>query len=245
MLGAILLATGPAMADDFRVENEVFVGRQKKPASQSTTIFHDGVVYDFMSEPEEVIVLDQAAGRFVLLDMKRRVRSDLSTDDVTSFTEQLRRSAENHRDPFISFLANPKFEERFDEDSKELILSSAWMTYRLVLQSVESPEVAKQYREFCDWYTRLNTMLHQGSKPPTARLLVNEALSRHEATPREVRLTITPKKTFPPTRTVLRSQHQVIHQVAEADLDRVTQTREFMSIFKPVSFEQYRAAEPL
>ncbi len=244
-LGEILLGSGAALADDFRVDNEVFIGKQSEPASRSTTIFHNGVVYDFMAEPNEVIVLDKAAERFVLLDMARRIRSDLSIEDVTAFTAQLRRSAENHRDPFISFLANPKFEEKFDETSSELTLSSEWMIYRIVLQSVDSPQLARQYREFCDWYARLNTMLHQGAKPPTARLLVNEAISRHAATAREVRLTITPKKTFPPRRTILRSRHQVIRQVAEADLDRVTQTRQFMSIFKPVSFEQYRTAEHL
>jgi len=244
-LGAILLGSGAAPAEDFRVDNEVFVGNKSEPASQSTTIFHNGVVYDFMVDPGEVIVLDKAAERFILLDTTRHIRSDLSIEDVTAFTAQLQQSAENHSDPFISFLANPKFEEQFDESSSELTLSSEWMVYRLVLQSVDSPELTRQYREFCDWYARLNTMLHQGAKPPTARLLVNEAISRHDATAREVRLTVTPKKTFPPVRTTLRSQHQVIREVAESDLDRVMQTRQFMSIFKPVSFEQYRTTERL
>ncbi|HYW77972.1 MAG TPA: hypothetical protein VE890_00275 [Thermoguttaceae bacterium] len=244
-LGGILLSGGAVLGEDFRVDNEVFVGKRTDPASRSTTIFHNGVVYDFMDEPDEVIVLDKAAERFVLLDMARRIRSDLSVEDVTTFTTQLQRSAEKNGDPFIGFLANPKFDEQFDEGSSELTLSSEWMIYRLELQSAGSPQLAHQYREFCDWYARLNTMLHQGAKPPTARLLVNEAISRHAATAREVELTVTPKKTFPPVRVTLRSRHQVIRQVAEADLDRVTQARQFMSIFKPVSFEQYRAAERL
>lgn len=242
-LGAILFGSGGALGEDFRVDNEVFVGKQSEPASRSTTIFYNGVVYDFMEEPDEVIVLDKAAERFVLLDTARRIRADLSFEDVTAFSKQLQRAAENHRDPFIRFLANPKFEEQFDASSGELTLSSEWMIYRLVLQNVDSPQLARQYRESCDWYSRLNTMLHRGAKPPAARLLVNEAIGRHDATVRDVRLTVTPKKTSPPTRTFLRSRHQVIRQVAQPDLDRITQARQYMSTFKPVSFEQYRTAE--
>ncbi len=242
-LGGILLDGGSAVAEDFRVDNEVFVGKQKEPASRSTTIFHNGVVYDFMSEPKEVVVWNKAAGRFVLLDIARRIRCDLSIEDVTSFTTELQQSAKNHRDPFLGFLANPKFEERFDEGSGELVLSSEWMTYRLVLQRVKSPEIAKQYREFCDGYARVNTMLHRGSKPPTARLLVNEAIGRHEAIAREVRLTVSPPQKTNLTRTTVRSRHRVTRKVTEADLHRVTQTRQFMAVFKPVGFGQYRMAD--
>ena len=198
-----------------------------------------------MKQPEEVIVLDKAAGRFVLLDTVRKVRSELTIASVLDFNEQLRQSAKRQSDPLLNFLADPKLKEEFDETAHELTLSSDWMTYRVLLEKVEESEILALYREFSDWYARLNTLLNPGSRPATARLLVNEALSRREATARKVSLTITLRKTFPPKRVSLSSEHQLIRHIAESDLDRVTQTRQFMTIFKPVSFEEYLAANRL
>jgi len=232
-----------AAAKDFRVENWVFFGDSKEADFHGTTIFHKGVVYDYLDDPAEVIVFDKAAERFVLLDTKRRVRAELTTEYVASFTEQLQRSARDHDDPFVRFSAAPKFDEQYDDKTGELTLSSPRMTYRLRLREVGDKVIASQYREFADWYSRLNSVINPGAKPPSARLLVNAALERYKAFAREVHLTLTPKKTFPPKRVAVRSQHRLVPQVVEADLDRITQTRQFMDIFKPVSFEQYRTAE--
>ena len=74
-------------------------------------------------------------------------------------------------------------------------------------------------------------------------LLVNAALARHEAIARVVHLTLTPKRSFPPQRIKIRSQHRVLGKLTEPDLDRVAQTRQFMEIYRPVGFAQYRKAE--
>lgn len=232
-----------AAVEDFRVENQVFFGDREEPDSRSTTIFHNGVVYDYLDKPPEVIVLDQQRGRFVLLDMGRRVRAELTTHEVAAFTEQLQRRAKAQADPFIQFLAAPKFHEQFDQPSAELTLSSPWMTYRLLLVDAQSRAISRQYREFSDWYARLNTLLSPGSRPPFARLLVNAALAKREAIAREVHLTLTPEKGFPPKRITMHSRHRLARRLVEADLDRVAQTRQFMEIFKPVTFEQYRRPE--
>lgn len=234
----------PLRAEDFRVENKIFRGRANTPASQSTTIFCDGVVYDYLKDPQEVIVLDQAAGRFVLLDTARRVRAEVTTQHVAQFTEEVREVAGTREDPFKKFLAEPKFTTVFDEDENSLTLSSPWMTYRLLLEDPESPEIAAQYQHFSDWYARLNTMINPGSKPPFARLLVNAALAERGATAREVRLTVTPPRTFPPRKITLRSEHRLVREVAGADLDRVAQTRQFMDIFKRISLAEYLRGFP-
>ena len=237
-----LPAAGEDLREDFRVDNKIFIGSSKKPYSRSTTIFHQGMVYDYLDDPAEIVVLDKEAGRFVLLDTVRKVRAELALDDVLQFTRRLQQSAENHADPLVNFMAAPTFHERFDKDAGELTLSSPWMTYRLLLARPKSPAIVGQYREFADCYARLNPVLHSGARPPFARLLVNEALQRYEAIARQVHLTLSPKKTSPPEGTTIRSEHELIRQVAQPDLDRVTQTRQFMDIFKPVSLQQYRKA---
>jgi hypothetical protein len=226
------------------VENEVFFNGGKKADSRSSTIFHGGMVFDYLEEPPEVIVFDKQGGRFVLLDTVRRVRTEVTTQEVLAFTQRLQQRAEAHPNPFIKFLAAPRFDEQFDEASGELTMSAPRMTYRLLLVDAQSPAISQQYREFCDWSARLNTLLNPGSKPPLARLAVNAALAKREATPREVYLTLRPEEGFPPKVRTIRSTHRLVRRLSEADLDRVAQTRQFMEIFKPVSFEKYRRAGP-
>ena len=240
--GLVFFGGTPAAGEDFRMDNKVFFGGEKEAASQSTTIFHDGVVYDYLQKPAEVIVFETVPGRFILLDTERRIRAELTTDAVTSFTQRLQESAAEQQDPFIRFRADPEFEEEFDAASGQLTLSSPWMTYRLVLEGTVGKEIAAQYRAFSDWYARVNTLLQPGAMPAEARLLINGAIFKYQSFAKEVHLTIVPKKTFPPKKVDLHSEHHLTRQVAEADLDRVAQTRQFMEIFKPVSFEQYRGS---
>ncbi len=239
-LGVVLADAIRAAGDDFRVDNKIFVGSSTTPYSQTTTIFLQGMVYDYLDGPAEIVVLDKAAGRFVLLDTVRKVRAELAIDDVIQFTQRLQRSAGNHSDPFVNFMAAPTFRERFDKDADELTLSSSWMTYRILLARPKSPAIVGQYREFADCYARLSPVLHAGAKPPFARLLVNEALQRYGAIARQAHLTLSPKKASPTKQPAIRSEHELILPMAKADLDRVAQTRQFMEIFKPLSFQQYR-----
>jgi len=234
-------AAGPE--SDFRVENRVYQGGKKEPLSRSTTIFHRGAVYDYLAEPAEVIVFDAQAARFVLLDMARRIRCELTTRQVETFVEQLQETAAKQDDPFVRFLAAPELTEHYDASTGELRLSSPWISYRVLTMEVDDPTIVKRYREFADWYARLNTVLSPGSRPPSARLALNAALARRNLVPKEVHLTMTPKRGFPPRRVHLNSEHDLVASLAAGDLDRIAQTREFMQIFKLVGFYDYRRSE--
>lgn len=199
-------------------------------------------MYDFLQEPEEIIIFDKPHGRFVLLDGRRRVRAELRTGEVADFTQQLKQRAENHEDPSIKFMAAPKFDSRQEQNSGKLILSSAWMNYRIETTSAGSREVAEQYREFSDWLTRLNALLNPGSRLPFGRLAVNAILAERGAIAREVELTITPKKGSPDKPTTMRSEHQLRHGLAAADLARVKQAQQYLESFKLVGFKAYRRA---
>jgi len=228
---------------DFRVVNEVYLGLQRKPVSRSVTIFHDGVVYDFLlSEPQEVVVFDPAAERLVLLDLQRRIRTQLSTAEVEEFSQRLKQWASQQRDPLLRFLSAPDFSEQFDEVRGELTLSSPWLTYRILLANAPSPSVCRQYREFSDWMARLNTLLRANARLPFARLMVNQAVAQRRAVPREVTLSLA-RSSLPLPRRVVRSEHQFYSQVMGPDLDRVLQAQQFMDIFKPVDFREYRRTD--
>ena len=239
-----MAAAAPAAAEDFRMENKVFSGKDEEPSVQSTTIFYKGVIYDFLKKPAEIIVFDQEHGRFVLLDTERRMKTELTTKEVEAFAERLReraaRQAARFDNPFVAFQADPKFEKEFDESARELTFRSPWMTYRVVTADAQSTEIVRQYRQFADWQARLNSVINHRATPPFARLVVNAELEQRGEIPREVHLTLTPPGGFRRKQITAHSEHQLIRTVVESDRTRVTQTGEFMAIFQPVSFEEYQ-----
>ena len=139
LLGAILCAdvlrcaAPSARGDDFRIDTSALMANQKQPPTESTTIYHNNVVYDYMPAPAETVVFDQPAGRFILLNLKSRSRTELTTDELAAFTDRLQQLAARSSDPLAKFLAAPKFQERFNEATGELSLTSTWMSYRLTL----------------------------------------------------------------------------------------------------------------
>jgi hypothetical protein len=237
--------TGLAGDDGIRVESKIFLGSEKEPKAENTTIFFRGVVYDYLRNPPETIVLDISRGRFVLLDSNRRVRTEVSTDEVMTFTENFRRWAGTQTDALLKFLADPKFEELVDERSSDLLFQSPVVTYRVATVEADSDAVLQQYREFSDWYARLNARLNPGYKLVFARMALNEGLQKRRQLPREITLTMQPRKAFSFQKTVVRSEHQFIYHLVESDRDRIAQTGQFMAIFQSVDFTQYeKKSEP-
>ncbi len=228
-----------AAAEDFRVENAVYVGDEKEPRIVSTTIFLSGIVYDYLKSPAEITVFDKSNGRFVLLDVSRRVRTELPTEKVATLCQHLRTWAIGQKDPLLVFLGNPRFSEEFDRSTGELSLSSEAVNYRLNTVSADDGELARQYREFSDWYSQLNTLLNPGSRPPFARMAVNAALDRYQRFPTEVELELR-LGGFPPKRITIRSEHQLVRRLVESDRGRVAQIDQFLAIFTPVDFDEYQ-----
>ena len=238
----LTLAVATSRGADFQVQNKIFVGDEEEPRVKSTTIFTKGVVYDFLAKPPEITIFDQSRSRFILLDQASRTKAELSADEVQEFIRGLRRRAVVADDPFIRFQADPKFDQQEDESSGELSFVSTWMTYRIMPADARSSEIAGQYRQFCDWQARLNTMLRPGSRLPFGRMIVNAELRKREQVPGQVQLTLTPKKGFRPKSFVLRSEHKLIPRLIESDRRRVAQAGEFMAIFKSVGFKRYQKA---
>jgi len=230
--------------EGFRIDNRVFVADQKEPNSRSTTVFHEGFVYDFLDKPAETFVFDRARGQFTLLDTTRRISTRLTTQEVLSFTEQLRERLAGQKDPAVQFLLAPAFHETIEAPSGELVLSGSWMTYRVQTMAAASAEAVRIYREFSDWYARLGPILNPAARPPFARLMLNAALEEHGMLPRAVTLRITTKKGLMPKYVTVRSEHELLSRLAQPDMDRIAQSREFMAIFSAVSLEQYRNPGP-
>lgn len=190
------LAIGPLLASssvaaDLRVETRVYEADSDQPMRQSVTLFKDNVVYDFREQESQVTIYRPSVGnkpaRFILIDTKREVRTEITADRVAAVMVKLRDWAAQQKDPFLNFIADPNFQEAFNAESGELRLVSDQLSYRLVTIPTDHPEMKLAVREFLDQYAQLQTLLDAGL-PPEPRLRVNEALFRHGVMPVEVQV---------------------------------------------------------
>jgi hypothetical protein len=237
------LVYGACLADDFRIETKVFVGKDKSPLSQTTTLFKAGYVYDYLSSPsnpEQVAVLDKQHGRFILLDHTRKLKTEIKSEDVLAFARQCQTLSAKSSNAFLKFAADPEFETDFSADG-ELTLSSQFINYKLQTQPANTPEAAQQYREFSDWYARFNAMSNPESTPPFARLVVNDELATRGLVPTEVQLTISAPGKLGRT-VALRSEHHVSWRLLKRDEEKIAVTANQLATFKSVTFSEFQPA---
>lgn len=220
----------PASAADFRIETRVYAAGEEEPASESVTLFTGGAAYDFRDTDDRVTVFrpGQAdkAGRFILLDTARELCTEIGGDRVAIATTKLRRWAASQKDEFLRFTGDPLFDESFDADTGELRMTSKLMSYRLVTMPVASREAMKELRAFLDAYAQLHTLLEAGL-PPAPRMLVNEALAKHDVVPLEIELYSGPIDDEPD----LRAEHLVTWILSRQDRHRIEQANRQLSEF--------------
>jgi hypothetical protein len=223
-------------AEDFRIETKIFVGDEEEPASTTTTLFQRGVVYDFLAEPEQIAVFRKPGGgkpgRFILLDAERRVKTELSTDQLADVINKLKNWASRQRDPFLKFAANPQFNESFDRSTGQLLLASDEESYTIKTEPADTPEALAEYREFLDWYARLNTLLQAGP-PPEPRLQVNAALANYQVVPVSVELVRAGEKEK------LRAEHEFTWLLSKKDLARIDDASAALAAYRPVDNEEF------
>jgi hypothetical protein len=223
-------------ADGFRIETKVFIGEEEEAVSENTTLFSEGIVYDFLEQPQQTAVfrkpIADKPGRFILLSKKQRARTEISTDQLVRAMEKVRTWAGRQRDPFLKFAANPEFEETFEPQGGQLILASHLENYTVSTTPAEHPEAMQEYREFLDWYAQLNSLL-SGGAPPDPRLKLNEALARHKALPITVELLRSGEKE------PLRAEHDFTWRISQNDVQRIEDVREALASYRSVSNEEF------
>ncbi len=233
---AFCVCTNFAFADGFRIETKVFVGDKKEAESETTTLFLDGVVYDFLKKPEQTAIFRRSgaskSGQFTLLNEQRSILTKISTEKVDGAMAKLKAWAARQRDPFLQFAANPDFDETFDEDTGKLILASHLETYTVDTMPAEHPDAMVEYREFLDSYTELNTLLSAGKFPPEPRLRLNAVLARRKVVPIKVELARTGEET-------LRAEHAFTWRLSQDDHKRIDEIRGNLAKYQEVPNEQF------
>ena len=228
-----------ADADDFRIETKVFAGKDAEPISEDLTLFRGEQVYDFLSRPREVTVFDKPRSRVMLLDLTRRVKTEIRMERIMAFSDELRTWCGKQADPLLRFSAEPAFAQSLDNSSGEIVFTSPFLTYRVATTRAANDDVARQYLEFSDSYARLNAMTNPGSTPPFPRLKIDEALYISRAIPVRVQLTMPPRSRFGGKPTTMRSEHSVSWRLLESDQQKIQEAEEFLVTFTPLTLERY------
>jgi len=227
-----------AQSQDFRIETHVFVGDEPEPVSHTITLFASGVVYDFVDQPSQIAVFRRPtaarSGQFILLDPDGQRRTEISTERIERLMKKLSRWADQQEDELLKFSAKPEFEETYDESTGQLTLASPIWTYRVATVPAEQPTALTRFREFSDWYARLNTMMH-GTPPPMPRLKLNESLSRHGVVPVEIRRTVSDDSTE------LRATHLFTWRLSREDQARLDEVRRHLANFDKVENKSFLA----
>lgn len=233
----------PAVADDFCVDTEVFADDNEKSIASNTTLFHDGRVYDFPTAGNEVTIFAPKDGRVVLLDTRRRLRTELSVDQLYDFSNRLRAWGRTQDDKLLKFTVDPSFEQRGELASGRMTFSSRWMTYDLKTRPAATEAMSQEYRKFCDVFAHLNTLLKPGSLPPFARLDVNQWMAQGSSLPTEIRLTIPAVPKFGDRELKLATRHEYRETLSASDIKRVEQAGQQNVNFQTVSLAAYRGIE--
>jgi hypothetical protein len=236
LIAAFVCGASPSVAADWKIDTRVFEGENARPSTTTTTYFHDGVYYDVLGEPAEATIFDRQSGRIALVDMNRRWKTDIETDDLAGLAERFRAAAAAHANEQTRFAAAGKFTVAFDERNAELTLAGRTLVYRVASEKPREARDAEACREFSDWCARLNSV-HPGRLPARPRLAVNEELARRGLTPATVRLTL--HRDDSAKEVMLRSEHVYTWRLSTDDLVRIAAVKKLPAECKAVSFAEY------
>jgi hypothetical protein len=243
---------GPAAAQDFRIDTEVFVGPLDKkdiqPVSETLTIFANEMVYDYLlAEPREITLFDPLRGRFTLMDESRKVKASLSTEEVLRYVLSFDSHAAQSKDPLFAFAADPQFEsssEEVRENGQALVritLTGKPLSYVALGQKPQHPQSVRAYRQFADWFARLN-VARPGNLPPNPRMVLNQTLADQGLLPLEVTRTIVSSGTFGREKKLeVKTRHLVNWTLSGEDRKRIEHAGDCLARFQAVSFDEFRS----
>jgi hypothetical protein len=225
-------------AQDFRFESDVFVENEREPVLQHLTLFTGNQVYDFaLGTADEVTMFDTQKGRVVLMNLATKTRTEVSRDTMLAFTTKIKQIALTNPNGPVSLT----FQIESDLSAETVTVASDHVTYTATGMPAEQPDAATRYREFADWYARLNAM-RPGNLPPFGRLELNRELASRQWLPKEITRTLVIDKLLR-KRQEVSSKHIVGWQLTNTDRRRIQDAAGYQASFREVPFDEYLKPE--
>ena len=220
----ILLLCGSVHGQQFRIDTQVFANGGKKPIAESTTIFDNGVAYDFLKSPQEIAILHVNSGEVTLLDMAAKRRCMVTPNQMFQFVAAIEGRLLQKPNRVAVFLFNPKFQLKFNKVRRQIQLIHPLYSYTATGTPAKVDRADLHFQLFADGMARLNTL--RNGVPPKPRLRLNLALASRKFLPTKVERKMAfgngPKQTA-------KSIHKIKWMLKKEDLDRVKAARGYLN----------------
>jgi hypothetical protein len=235
----LAVATPATYAQQFKIESQIYLNGEDKPSSANTTLFSDGLVFDFQtqgSQSHEAIILQPKEHQTILLDRLRRMKLVLDDVQLIKMADALRK--ETAQDKRAGFLVNQRFEERLSLDNGAATLKSPTIEYTIRGSRPRDLAVFPIYSNFIDAFTRLQvTDPHAFS--PFPRMRLNETIRKVGWIPTEVAVQF---KSNPLMKQGLKavSKHTFIAELSASDKDKIVELKSEWLNFESVDLYEFR-----
>ncbi len=233
---------GNVVAQEFRIETDIYVDQNQKPVSENLTLFNSDAVFDFQlakksETPVEVIIYNFSNKKFVLLDPSRKVKYEVDQEKLEHFVKSMRNdTAFRKRMPF---LFEPEFQKTYDSKSGWLSLKSEPLQYRCRGEKSSNEKAMSRYFEFIDQCALLN-VTDPKKLPPFARLELNKAIKENSLMPKTVEMQLTIPGSTSSRKIQAKSKHFVIWKLSKTDNSRIENAKQMIQQFRSVGIEEYR-----
>ncbi|MGC4002933.1 MAG: hypothetical protein QM811_07300 [Pirellulales bacterium] len=191
-----------------------------------------------MEKPAETTIYIPRLKKVVLLDHDRKMKVELTVDQLERFSGQMKARGEKATDPRSSSYSRRNSKRRTARPRTSAVFQSEYVTYQCETFAPRSPVVAQQYREFGDLSAQLNAVLNRGW-PPFARMQVNAALAEEKLIPRKVALLIPSKSFLGGRQQHFRSEHELQSRLSESDQKRIVATEEAIHAYPATTLLEY------
>lgn len=230
--------------DRFRIDNVVQMEQDDKLTKiETSTIFSDGLVFDFIGDYGEIIIYRQDTRTFTLLDPIHRIQTELTMDDVEEFLERIKKILKEKDDKFCRFIVSPQFDKSKNQDGGELLFQSKFIDYEIKTRPFEQKTIAQEFFLFSNAYSKLNIYLNPGTTTPFARLTINDELERMNLFPESFRTNVYPKGKWLFSKSIkIESRHNIVRRLAEKDHGRIMRALHFAQQFPKMPFGDYQKA---
>ena len=233
------VAASAALAQQFKIESQIYINGEDQPSSSNVTMFSDGLVIDFQTkgtQSHEVTILQPKQHQTILLDRLRRMKLVLDDVQLIKMADALRR--ETSQDKTAGFLVNERFEETISFDNNAATLKSPTIEYTVRGSRPADLKVFPIYSNFIDAFTRL-----QVSDPhafsPFPRMRLNETIRKVGWIPNAVTVTFQPNPLMKQGMTAT-SKHTFISELSSADQTQIAEIKAEWLNFESVDLYEFR-----
>lgn len=225
----------------FRIDNKVKMEKDDTLITvETSTIFCDGNIFDFIGNNGEIIIYRQETDSFTILDPIHRIQTKLTNSEIDDFIERITEKLKEKDDKFCNFMIVPVF-DCSKNDSGELLFQSKWIDYRIKTLAFDELLHANDYFLFIDAYTRLNIYLNPGTITSFARININEYLKQEKCFPEKFSITVFPKgKIFFGKTIKIESEHKLIRRLTEEDQGKILRALHFEQKFPKTTIGNYQ-----